>query len=247
MCWHNIEKTYFTNVINKADLIITQSINDNYRDVNYLSTKYIIENKKDTCKVIILDICYFTFYHFDLITKKVNNDYIRKPCDYHYKEMINCYKNNKSIKNYVCMFVNNMNLKSSTELQTIADNNFQESEKRHKHNKEKFDNKNIYFVGITEYIKNNYKDKLLFYSINHPTPYLIQFLCEKIIKITLINNTIDYDVDHLYDIQCIIYKCVSKNVNFDINNHKPLLKNIRNTKKITKIYYDVYKKLGLFK
>jgi len=46
-CWkENIEKQYFTNIINKCDLIITQPINDNYKNVDYLSTSYIIKNKK---------------------------------------------------------------------------------------------------------------------------------------------------------------------------------------------------------
>ena len=36
--------------------------------------------------------------------------------------------------------------------------------------------------------------------MNHPTKYVIQFICEKITNI--LDNT-----------KCIIYKCISKNVN----------------------------------
>ena len=59
-CWReNIDNKYFTDIINKCDIIITQPINDNYRDVDYLSTSYIIKHKKSNCKLIIFDSCVF--------------------------------------------------------------------------------------------------------------------------------------------------------------------------------------------
>jgi hypothetical protein len=46
-CWNNdINKEYFTGIIKKSDIIITQVINDNYKDVEYLSTSYINYHKK---------------------------------------------------------------------------------------------------------------------------------------------------------------------------------------------------------
>ena len=66
-CWKEIiDQTYFTDIIKKCDIIITQPINDNYRDVDYLSTSYIIKIKNTKCKLIIFDSCHFNFYYFDL-------------------------------------------------------------------------------------------------------------------------------------------------------------------------------------
>ena len=102
----------------------------------------------------------------------------------------------------------------------------------------------MYIISTYEYIKNNYKDKLLFYSMNHPTKYVIQFICEKIIDILQIKNNIDYNIDLLENTKCILYKCISKNVNFDINNHNVLTLNITDINKITQLYYDTYKEIG---
>ena len=97
-CWNNeINKEYFTDLIIKSDIIITQPVNDNYKNVDYLSTSYIKQCKKPECKLIIFDSCYFDFYYFDLTYKMVNNDVLHKPSDYHYNNMIECYNNNMSI------------------------------------------------------------------------------------------------------------------------------------------------------
>lgn len=68
----NIDQAEFTYLINKCDIIITQPIQDNYRNKSYLSTSYIINNKKSECKIILFDSCYFSFYYFDLTYKIFN-------------------------------------------------------------------------------------------------------------------------------------------------------------------------------
>ena len=241
-CWNeNIDKNIFTDIITKCDIIITQPINDNYRDVDYLSTSYIIKHKKSNCKIIIFDSCHFDFYYFDLTYKMFNNDILRKPIDYHYNKMIECYNNNNTIEYYITNFVNNLDLKTTEELEILALNSLETLQNRNIINKEKYNDKNIYFIGTYEYIKNNYKDKLLFYSMNHPTKCVIQFICEKIINILQIENTIDYVVDILNNPKCILYKCIQKNVNFDINNYNFLTLGLTDVGEITQLYYNTYK------
>ena len=58
------------------------------------------------------------------------------------------------------------------------------------------------------------------------------------------DNTINYTVDTLENPKCILYKCISKNVNFDINNHNVLTLGIRDINKITQLYYNTYKEIG---
>ena len=71
----NISKEDFTTILNQCDLIVTQSIKDNYRNIDYLSTSYVINNAtRSTCNIIILDSCYFSFYHFDVEYKYFNID-----------------------------------------------------------------------------------------------------------------------------------------------------------------------------
>jgi hypothetical protein len=158
--------------------------------------------------------------------------------------MIECYKNNFSIEHYIDNFINNVDLKTSEELETIAENSLNNLNIRYINNKNEYNGDNIFIISTYEFIKQNYKDKLLFYSMNHPTKYVIQFLCEEIIKILQIKNTINYNIDQLNNPKCILYKCISKNVNFDINQHTPLTKNNENIHKIVELYYDTYKKIG---
>lgn len=244
-CWKEIiDKEYFTNIIKKCNIIITQPINDNYRNVDYLSTTYIVKNKKHNCKLIIFDSCYFNFYYFDLTYKMFNNNILHKPLDYHYNKMIECYNENKSIEYYITHFVNNLELKSTEELDIIAQDSLNHLHNNYINNKQKYSDEYIYIIQTYEYIKQNYKDILLFYSMNHPTKYLIQFICEQIIDILQISNTINYDVDLLNNPACILYKCISKNVNFDINKHSALTLNNIDVSKITQIYYDTYNTIG---
>jgi hypothetical protein len=245
-CWKDhITNEYFTDLIKKCDIIITQPVKENYRGREYLSTSYVIQHKKPTCKVIIFIGCYFSMYHFDLTYKQFNNEPLTKPIDYHYNTMIECYQNGKSIEYYINNYVNNLDLKSSEELEKIAENNVTELYKRYTSAKETYESDNIYFIGVHSYIKENYKNKLLFYSMNHPTKVVIQYICEQIINILNIKNTMNYEIDTFgAGCRCILYKCISKVVKFNINDHSPLWSNNTTNDTITKLYYDTYKEIG---
>jgi len=248
MCWlGEIDKNYFTDIIKTCDIIITQPINDNYRDVDYLSTSYIINNAKQNCKIIIFDSCYFNFYYFDLTYKMFNDKMLNKPIDYHYYKMMECYNDDLPIEHYIDNYANNIDFITSEELESIAENSLNELNNRSENTKNKYNSENIYVISIYRFVKNNYKKKLLFYSMNHPTKYLFHYICEKIAKILEIKNTIDYDIDVLAkDTKCILYKCIQKNVNFDINDYLPLVLGKNNIYDITKLYYDTYKSIGFY-
>jgi hypothetical protein len=241
----NIVEENFTSIIKSCDIIITQPIYDNYRNKPYLSTSFILQNKKSNCKVIIFDSCYFNFYYFDLTYKSFNNNKLDKPCDYHYNKMIECYNNGYSVNYYIDNFVNNLDLKTSEELEQIAENSLTELHHRHINAKKNYEFGTEYIISTYEYIKQNYKDKLLFYSMNHPSKYVIQFICEQIVNILQIENTINYDVDVLASTKCILYKCLSKNINFDINSHNPITNGYDNIYSITDLYYYTYKEINL--
>ncbi len=240
----DISEEKFTSIIKSCDIIITQPISDNYKNKPYLSTSFILQNKNNNCKVIIFDSCYFNFYYFDLTYQSFNNNKLNKPCDYHYNLMIDCYKNGYSIDYYINNFVNNLELKTSEELEQMAENSLTELYNRYISTKTKYDFNNTYTISTYEYIKQNYKDKLLFYSMNHPSKYVIQFICEQIVNILQIENTINYDIDVLDYEKCILYKCVSKNINFDINTCSPLICGSDNNYSITNLYYNTYKELN---
>jgi hypothetical protein len=243
-----ITKDDFKQCIRNSDIIITQPISDNYRSVDYLSTKYVIEKARNHTKIIIFDSCYFNFYYPDLVYVPFKGDNLHEPVDYHYKKMIECYKSKLSTSHYIENYVNNETLLTNSELNKMAENSIRELKTRYEKNKikykRKYKRKNTHILTTYKFIKNNYKDKLLFYSMNHPTKYVIQYICEKIIKILNIHNTINYNVDALTNPRCIIYKCIQKNVNFDITQHTLLTKDKTDLNDIVQLYYDTYKSIG---
>jgi len=330
-----LTKNDFLTILETCDIIITQPIKDNYKDVDYLSTSYLINNCKKNAKIIIFDTCHFDFYYFDLIYKKLNHPIHNNLLPYHYSNMIECYNKNYPIEYYINNFVNNENLKTQEELEIIAENSLNILKDRNNHTinlysnmkKECLDNfdwktyvsyypdlsfitnkedawhhwimfgkseSRIFFKGecldnfdwktyvshypdlsfITnkedawhhwimfgksesriffdyinkphiistyDFIKQNYKNKLLFYTFNHPTKYLIHYICEELIKCLKIPNSINYDIDTMQYLRCIIYKCIQKNVNFDISQNTPLLNpGKQNVYDITQKYYHIY-------
>ena len=247
LCYEtDITKEFFIEIIKNCDIIITQSIKDDYRGLDYLSTQFIINNYNKTSKIIIVDSCYFNFYYFDLTYKNINNEVLHLPIDYHYNKMFECYKNKLSVDYYVENVVRNDNFKTKEELEIMAKNSLDELEKRYFEVYNKFKTyDNVYFISTHDYIKNNYKDQLLFYSMNHPSKDVIQFISKELINILKIQNTIDYIIDELSHPKCILYNCVQKNVNFNIEDYLPLTDSKTNVYEITQLYYDTYKELGL--
>ena len=239
-----LNKKEFTTLLKEPDIIITQPIDDEYRNLDYLNTKYIINNTNGI--VIIFNSCYFDFYYPDLkYIKYNNNNSLNEPIDYHHQYMIDYYKKGDTIQNYLDNCVNNPNLIDQKSLLERANNSINELRNRDIDIRNKFcTKKNVYFISITDYIEKNYQEKILFYSMNHPSKYLLQFICENIINILNINNSINYTIDPLNNPRCILYKCLESTVRFKIDNDDIIVNNFTDTFSITKLYFDTYDKIN---
>ena len=55
----------------------------------------------------------------------------------------------------------------------------------------------------------------------------------------------NYDVDLLSHLRCIIYKCIQNVVEFDISKYEPKLNNLSNNEEIINLYFDKYKEYEL--
>ena len=173
--------------------------------------------------------------------------------------MMTYYKNNRNYNDYIVEIVNNKLLKNKSELDEIANDSIKYlSEKDNEIINKYFnfglcdDNYNktyqeLHYIPIVNYIKDNYRNKLLFYSMNHPTKILLQYVAENIIKILNIKNTMNYDIDPLNNPRCILYSCIQNGVNFDISNDRNniLLGDKNNINDVVELYYNTYKKIKL--
>lgn len=238
-----IKENDFLNLIKNSDVIITQPINENYRGKKYLSTKFIIDNKSKNCIIIFFDSCYFNFYYPDLTYKTIDNELLKHPNHYHYNKLIEYYNKKKNINEYIDEVINNENLYDSTYLEKLANDSLNELENRYLKMSNDFSGNNIFFITTHDFIKNNYKKQLLFYSMNHPTKHLIQFICVKIIEMLNLNHNINEDIELLNNTKCILYKSIQNDVDFNITKCECLTNNLSNKYDIVKLYFDTYKTL----
>ena len=244
MCFNTkISCSDFINEINNSDIIIMSYITDNYRNREYLSTSFIINNAKKETKIFIIPSLRFDYYYFDTGYMVPNLD---NPSDYHYKKLIDNFKNKLSIDYFIDNYINNEDLLSFDELDNLAKLSLDRLiEKENKINK--FINNNVISIPVSQYINDNYKKILLFYSINHPSKYIFHHIIEIIYNnLQLSLNNINYEICPLNHTKCILYKCLQKHVNFDITIHKPCLlkfQNISDINMILKQYYDSYSKI----
>ena len=157
--------------------------------------------------------------------------------------MIDHYKRGDTIQNYLDNCVNNPDLISQKSLLERATKSINELRNRDANMRKEYCKSNVHFISICDYIKKNYRDKLLFYSVNHPSKYLLQFICENIINILNIDNSINYSIDPLNNTRCILYKCLESALRFKIDNDIRT-KNFTDTFSITKLYFDTYDKIN---
>jgi hypothetical protein len=244
-----IQKETFLNHIKQADIIITQPIQPNYRETDYLHTEFILENTNPNTKIIIFPSLYFNFYYFDYIYKHLNNnELLREPSHYHYHGLIECYSNGKTVDDFFNEYVNNINLKTKIQLETIATDGIRELEKREQLMQNYKNIHDCYIITCSDFISNNYKNKLLFYSVNHPTKFVFHDIVEKIIIYLDLNKLINYSIDPLYfNERGILYKSLELVINFNIYEHMPNLFNykLENSKEIAEKYYDIYNNINL--
>ena len=200
----------FNSLIKQCDIIFTQMIKDDYHNKFYLSTSNVIKQTKK-CKIFICTNNYMKFYYFDSFTSKT----MLKPNPYHYFSIIKYRTDIQYIKNNI---INNIDFKKIEYLNEIVNNDIQQMISRENIIKKKYTNYNIYYIFTSEFIKNNYKKELLFYTINHPTKYILQHMAKQISN--TIKIKINYDIDPLKNnVQQILYKSVQKLVDFNIDKY----------------------------
>jgi hypothetical protein len=220
----NCSDIEFDTILKQSDIIITQPINDNYRDKYYLASNYVVNKCKQNSVIIFVNNCHFDFYYFDLCYNKLDK--------YCHSYMMECFDKNLDVFYYKNNYVENNNLKTSEELNQILNKNITELKNRYQ-NMLQYKKYNTHFINIIPFIENNYKDKLLFYTFNHPSKYLLQFIALEIVKILNIPDTIDKNLDPFSYERCILYSCIQKMVNFNIQSHEPCMNNCNNI-------YDIF-------
>jgi len=220
----------FRRIIEQSDVIVTQPIHDNYRDVHYLSTKYIVEKARPETIIILFPSLWFNFYYPDYNYYNYfvlsEGKHLEIPTSYQYHTLLNYYlEKKKTLDEFMTDCVDNPHFFSPDELEDKARTSIQELRRREEELVINSTNR-LRFIHViqtcSDFIEEHYKKTLLFYSINHPTNILIQHVAKQIADI-LQWGDIDENVDVLYRSERgILYKSLQNVVDFDISQHKPL-------------------------
>jgi hypothetical protein len=234
----------FLKEIKSADIIITQPISDNFRNKEYLSTKYIIENKNEDTELIVFPSLHAGgVYYFDAADYFDRNDKrIQKPSVIHYGSMIKYYVGGKSVDEYINDVVSNVDFKSKDYLESYANERILELERRENEFIEKYSDVN--FLRASSFVKENYKDNLLFFSQAHAQSHIYNYLLDEI-KILLgdDNFSINYKSNpQLNQGRNILYKCIEKIVNFEYKDISFISRKVHGARAITEHYYRTYDK-----
>lgn len=246
----NISENDFNNKILNSNIIFTQPINDKYRDVNFLSTNYILSSVNPCTKIFIMLSQHFDFYYFDYKYYYENEKMLQNLSHYHYLSLIQIVKDKKKLEDFVTLYYQNENLKSEKELLEIAEESILELKRREELLSEyniKYPKLEIYHIKTSQFIQDNFCKYLLFYSINHPSKKLFEYIVNEILKkLNIFINNFTTDIDPLETSEKgILYFCLKKVLKFNIENYKPrLLKSCSNEiDKILKEYYLEYNKI----
>jgi len=235
---------FYTHTLFELDLIIIQPINEDFNENIKYSTKTILNNTKNDCISILIPSLYFDFYHPYLCYLNGENGKVNEPIDYHDKMLIKLYlaykesSNDEIIKIYMNIFNNDIFINNNmcNDNLTLALQNIEKREINFKN----YTVNNTKCIYSYDFIKNNYQEKLLFYSVNHPSKYLLSYLTDEILKYLNIEcEKYNENIDPFNNLIIPIYNYLNHMINFDISKYN----NMINDNELYNKYIDVYRNI----
>lgn len=233
---------FYTYTLIQLDLIIIQPIHQDFNGNIKYSSKTILNNTKQDCISILVPSLYFDFYHPYLCYLNGVSGKIQEPIDYHDKILIKLYLVYKESSNqYIIdkymnifnneIFINDLMINDNLTLALI---NIEERENNFKN----YIVNNTKCIYCYNFIKNTYQNNLLFYSVNHPSKYLLSYLSDEILKFLNISSEIyPNDLDPFNNLIIPVYNCLKNVLKFDIN----IYNNMCNDTELYNKYIDIYR------
>jgi len=236
---------FYTYTLLELDLIIIQPINDDFNGNIKYSTKSILNNIKQDCISILFPSLYFDFYHPYLCYLNGVRCKIHEPIDYHDKILIKLYlaykesSNEEIIEKYMSIFNNEIFINNSMiyDNLTLSLLNIDERENNFKD----YIVNNTKCIYCYDFIKNNYQENLLFYSVNHPSKYLLSYLSDEILKyLNIPSEEYPNNLDPFNNLIIPIYNYLKYVLKFDITQYNKMIYD----KELYNKYLNVYRTIS---
>jgi len=234
-----IEKYEFTDLIERASVIITQPIKKGYRNLDYLDTQYIIDHASENARICIFPSIHFSFYHFDT----VHGPPFPNGVVYHYKTLRQFHSESRHPSEFISDVLNNPGFRSESELQEIAVSSLAELSERENAMQQEYEHipSVISCITVSDFIALNYQKEILMFTINHPGKSILQYISKTILMKLQLPVGIDTDIDPLYHSdRCMVYKCVQQFVNNDVYTPSLVRMGIQGDSEMVHAYYNLY-------
>lgn len=207
---------YLTDVCPYLDLFIYLPISD---DLGCRATSNIIKHLPATCKKIVFPRCYFSAYNPDCrYVKDSKCKHILAPDIYHNMELVTAYQQNDL--NAFREIAFSEDYYSPEFLEKLAQYDIDMMMKREAQLQQTVDDKTT-VIPVAEYIRDNFRDKHLFSTFNHPTHHLHQHIVNGILEVlNITDRTIDLNIDPLAKSQLPIFESVYRGLR--LNFRKPV-------------------------
>ena len=211
----------------ELDLLVIQPISDRYKNNSRLSTKSILEKVSLKCKVIMIPVCYFTFYYPSICCLKAyDKKYSEYFHDTNFLQLYRTVQEKDIILNQYGQIIDDINYYSSDFYLNMAEKSISELYRRQTELESKYHRE---YIDVATFIRDNYKKNLLFYTINHPTQILIIYIIVELVKkLNLEEECADLDLtkfedDPFHNKRAVLYSSLQKVVNFDVKQYTPIL------------------------
>lgn len=190
-------KNILDNILPTCDLILSQPVSNNYRGTNLFSTSTLRSKIKEHQKHLIISNCYFTGYDpVPFQTTDINGNILHVD-DISYFPSISVNSLLEGNIKQACVDWCDINSYNEKELKKNIETTLNELKKREE---KVFENDFGVDIKIADYIENNYKNKLLFHTYNHPTNDLLYELVRRllnVINIPYVSNNEVQNVEYL--------------------------------------------------
>lgn len=178
-------------ILSDVDLLIHQPVSDNYKGLYQLSTNYLKSKLKPKAKVISFPVAYFTGYNPEMVYLKTKNGQrIAQPFTYHDTNIMKFYLLGKSVNETIELIQSNDFYQSSYAHQNLENTLFNLEQRERDLD-----------IKLSSFIRESYKVDKLFYTFNHPTSIILNYLANSIFQaLELDKNKVFFDILEKSDI-----------------------------------------------
>tara|TARA_B100000700_G_C15038434_1_gene854005 strand:+ start:1108 stop:2121 length:1014 start_codon:yes stop_codon:yes gene_type:complete len=178
--WEDVEM-----LLRELDLFITQNVGESH---GIFSSSNLASHLKANAKVIRIPNAYFSGYMPEVVYFRAGEPYVTKFCDYHDANFLAFFMEDPV--NAVQKTVKAATNRSHYSEEFVLDNAMT-SISELKRREEECD------VFVSDYIEKNWRNDILFYSINHPRTVVLSHMASQILKL-LNQSTGDVHDDYEY-------------------------------------------------